>query len=593
MANNLAPVGEDIIRGVGVPVVNTMTIPDFEGAAADAVRRRGRELVSRVDLLANNVALLGEYGNHLDRVLDTYTSTPDLLKKLDNMDELWYHSGSGWLAGTAAGTTVSEIEKSQGEITGIVTDKGVWGKDRLASATTEIVPGLVDHYGDIYYQAGDQAVGEGVDPTNEQIRALPTEDAIRAGNAGDISMSMSAFNADGVTGSFQDRDFLPGASALDKALAEHSKDMASHLAGVDTKAGSGGTSATTPTTAGAAGSGSGSGSGAGGYGGGGGGFGGGSAPMGRAGTGTGTGGNPLTRVGAPGFDEVSSDDIFDKLKEAGIGTDTAGSGGGAGSGAGSRYEPGQGYTPGEYTSYSPDPYKPGEYSPGSGSGSGAGYTPGSYTPNYSTYTPSTQLSGYTPTQLAGGGYTPGSTAYTPYSGSGAGSYGASGTSGTPMSNSALRDMVNRLTAPVGGGGSFGGGGGSFGSGAGSYGAGAGGTGGAGGLRPVNASTMGTGESGSRSTANTMPSGAAKAAGAAGSGGAGMRGGMPMGGMGGMGGGPGAGGGGGKRDKENAKIKNADGDLYGSDVTAVTPVISVDRATPVPESTDDAKKEDNR
>lgn len=49
MANNLAPVGEEIIHGVGVPVVNTMTIPDFEGAAADAVRRRGRELVSRVD----------------------------------------------------------------------------------------------------------------------------------------------------------------------------------------------------------------------------------------------------------------------------------------------------------------------------------------------------------------------------------------------------------------------------------------------------------------------------------------------------------------------------------------------------------------
>ena len=231
-----------------------------------------------------------------------------------------------------------------------------------------------------------------------------------------------------------------------------------------------------------------------------------------------------------------------------------------------------GYTP---SSYTPSSYTSSGYTPGAHSSSGytpssytsSGYTPSKYTP--STYTSSAGTStpsSYTPSQYSSSGYTPRS-----YSGSGYGN-GSNGYNSLYGGSTPYSSAYGGSGSPSGGS-RFGGTGlGSYGS----AGSGLGGTGAGPNNTLKNASTAGTAGSGA---AKNGLAGLAGKSGTSGTGapmrGMGM---MPMG-MGAMGGAGGRGAKGGKVGAQDSKskIKNQDGDLYGADVKAVTPVISVQPA----------------
>lgn len=237
------------------------------------------------------------------------------------------------------------------------------------------------------------------------------------------------------------------------------------------------------------------------------------------------------------------------------------------------------YTSPKYTyngaggSYGSPSYTSPSFKYGSSDGAGGNMSPWkapTYTP--STFTSSAGLGSYAPSSL--GGYNPFTTGYAgsgyspaSFGSGGSGSYGGSGGSGVFGAPGLSGVSGSGARVPSG-----------FANGVGASGVGSGAGNGAT-LR--NASTAGTSESGAKRGLGAGTFG--KAGSGSGAGNGGMRGGMPVMPMGAMGGPGGAGAGklgGTTRDKN--RIKNEDGDLYGADVRAVTPVISVGPVTFAPE-----------
>lgn len=598
----IAQLADEIYNGIALPLARVGRSEGFQGQAADASRAKLAEMSLRASQFADRLVQLDMFHGETVHDHGVYQETPELLKT-SPLSALT-SSGFGFLGEVFDETRIVDAHSLQGEVEFLVTDENErWGMDMLDNYFAAPTEDLKASRTDIYNSAGLDG-SQALDSKSQGINTILSEGQMSARTPYQFSETARIALFDpSIPGKFQDKDLnFAGSSLADslKLTKVGGKTLAEMNAGLGGKsAASGSTSASASQGAGV---------------GGGGGF----AVPGVGGVGSGAG-VPLGAAGRAG-QRVSADDIFNdlmsKAKKSEDGSSSYGSGsssgsrGGTGSYTPSRYSGGSsyasGYSPAQYagstytpSSYARSPYSssPAGYSPGAYSYTPSNYSraPYSYTPsNYerASYTPSSYERtpySYTPSNYERASYTPGSytrpswdagthtsSAYTPSSYASMGgytpsSYSSSGYGGgsSPYSTSS---GLSSYGSGVGGGGF----------------AGAPGSGAAGGLGASlkNASTAGTGGSAAGLGAKGLGASANPASSAAARGG--MMPMMPMGGMAGApGGGKSASGAGGKK----SNIKNQDGDLYGADVKAVTPVISVQGASVEPTDPGEVQAED--
>lgn len=582
---NYAQLADAIANNVAVPLGNVAVSEEFSGDTGYETRKKAVEFLQHAQVLANNMYVLNEVLQQAQGGVSQYQAIPDLLDEAtqtkvdsnrDNTGTVWGRAISDERM-TTVQTGNRGIFRDKKWIIGATVSDGKITQSHIATAgdpAGKLEPGdFTEKYTILYplpaqwksiYDGARNGIGDLTNALRTTVSAMPTIEKVTSGGEyGDMQYTNSIFSS--LKGTFQEGDFDENSNFSKLKTNGRTDYQNSLIAGTEEAKRASSpekpaeeTASTTPTLVTTSGGG----------GGGGGGY---IRPASRQ--------TPLNRSRGRGnlrykLNEVSSDDIFNQLKDKYGANAENGGFTLPNSGTGSRITSNPTLSP--YTTGNINPTRPSYTSPHTPSTTS--YTSPETTPispaKYNFSTPKLHSSdlGTTTSSYTSPNYTPSS--YTPISGS------APSSNITPVSHRTLgstipsgqfNSMMDRLNSPITTRGAAGVAGPSGMPGRnGTLGAGSLSPGG-GGSAPMreNASTYRTGESAAGAQRGSISRGNG-ATGTAGMtrGGMGMMPMMPM-------NGAGSSGTGGKGNKDNKKsqIKNQDGDLYGNDIKSVAPVIS--------------------
>lgn len=548
----------DIATNLG----NIAVAKDFEGDTANAVRQKTVKFLQQAQVAATDLKILDTTLDGYRKSVHQYVNTDNLPAQFDDMDNIWFHAQKPHIDPRKK---VIDMTFDNGHVTSITTpQKTDSGATDLLALKKGVDPAFATKMHNKYWKAAED-LDRGMEPHSEAVRTMPTITSVEDGTyKGSGNLGVSIFEK--LNGSFKESDFdkdspysklkYKGNTDYLNSLAAHHeehKQKAENKKPDNNKTNTTPTNTASPTRSGAA------------------------APMTARAASSGpssTSHSGSSRSPKLGWDlkKVSADDIYDQLRSKfGVPEDKVSDK------QLKDYIEGSGYEVKDFTSGKKDLDELTDYhTPDFDTSSTAPTSSNSTSSNFDTYTPTsfdpekydteTEPSDYHSSDL-GTDTSSSTTPYTPSSLS-TSSYTPSST-GRTIPTGQFNSMMDRLNDPIYTRGAPGAAGSPGAAGQSRSGTSMGGSSGstATGKPAAMGPTSGTDGSSATSNRGLKSGNAMPASGTMGARGMGM---MPM--MGGMGA-PGAGTGKGSGDKEKAKIKNQDGDLYGNDVKTVAPVIS--------------------
>lgn len=191
MTAEMTSIADGIFRDVGQTIHTAVSIPDFEGEAAQAVRQKLASVLMRTDVLAECVLQLGYTATDAESVVKQYVAAPDNLKKVPGLDELGHWAGSG-----GPRDVVRDITISGGDITRVVvedTKKGDIRHSGFEGIAGALVPGGI--FGPVFdlHTQYAQSATTSLQSIQDHVDSLPTIDAVRSGADVSITLSRSVF----------------------------------------------------------------------------------------------------------------------------------------------------------------------------------------------------------------------------------------------------------------------------------------------------------------------------------------------------------------------------------------------------------------
>lgn len=191
MTAEMTSIADGIFRDVGQTIHTAVSIPDFEGEAAQAVRQKLASVLMRADVLAECVLQLGYTATDAESVVTQYVAAPDNLKKVPGLDELGHWAGSG-----GPRDVVRDITISGGDITRVVvedTKKGDVRNSGFEGIAGALVPGEI--FGPVFdvHAQYAQSAADSLRSIQDHVDSLPTIDAIRSGADVSVTLSRSVF----------------------------------------------------------------------------------------------------------------------------------------------------------------------------------------------------------------------------------------------------------------------------------------------------------------------------------------------------------------------------------------------------------------
>lgn len=549
----------DIVTNLG----NIAVAKDFEGDTANAVRQKAVKFLQQAQVAATDLQVLDTALDGYRKSVRAYVNTDNLPAQFDDMDNIWYHAQKPHIDPRKK---VIDMTFDNGHVTSITTpQKTDSGATDLLALKKGVDPAFATKMHNKYWKAAED-LDHGMEPHSEAVRTMPTITSVEDGTyKGSGNLGVSIFEK--LNGSFKESDFdndSPYSKLKYKGNSDYLNSLAAHHEENKQKAenkkedtkkdtNKANNNNAAPRTS--------------------------AAPMTArtASAGPRTGATPSSGGGGSpklGWDlkKVSADDIYDQLRSKfGVPEDKVSDK------QLKDYIEGNGYEVKDFTSGKKDLDELTDYSsPDFATKTDTTTSSDNYTPpDFDSYTPSSfdpgdYDSGTDPVDFHSSdlGTDTSAATTTPYTPSSFSS-SAPSSAGRTIPTGQFNSMMDRLNDPIYTRGTPGAAGapGAAGQSRGGTTVGGGGGAAATGKPAAMGPTSGTGGSSATSNRGLKSGSAVPASGSMGGRGMGM---MPM--MGGMGA-PGAGSGRGSNDKEKAKIKNQDGDLYGNDVNTVAPVIS--------------------